>query len=57
MIEANTCTTQWQIGVGHEKIEIICKKLDQISQTLESNYTDIRKILDLKNDKIRYLIR
>ncbi len=32
MIEANTCTTQWQIGVGNGKLERICKKLDQISQ-------------------------
>jgi hypothetical protein len=37
MIEANTCTAQWQIGVGNEKLEIICKKLDQISQKLDSN--------------------
>ena len=39
MIEANTCTTQWQIGVGNEELKIICKKLDQISQKLESNET------------------
>ena len=37
MIEANTCTTQWQLGVGNGKLERICKKLDQISQKLESN--------------------
>ena len=33
MIEANTCRTHWQNGVGNEKLEIICKKFDQISQT------------------------
>ena len=37
MIEANTCTTQWRIGVGNGKLERISKKLDQISQKLEPN--------------------
>jgi hypothetical protein len=46
MIEANTCTMQWQIGVGNEKLEKICKKLDQISKKLESNLTEIRLELD-----------
>ena len=37
MIEANTCTTQWRIGVGNGRLERISKKLDQISQKLEPN--------------------
>ena len=37
MIEAKPCRIQWQNGVGNEKLEIMCKKLDQISQKLESN--------------------
>ncbi len=36
MIEANTCRTHWQNGVENEKLEIICKKLDQIRQKIES---------------------
>jgi hypothetical protein len=37
MIEANTCTTQWRIGVENGKLERISKQLDQISQKLEPN--------------------
>ncbi len=46
MIEANTCTTQWQLGVGNGKLERICNKLDQISPKLESNKSEIKPKLD-----------
>jgi hypothetical protein len=40
MIDANTCSTHWQNGVGNEKLEKNCKKLDQTSKKLESKLSN-----------------
>ena len=46
MIEANTCIMQRRNRVGNEKLEMICEKLEPISQKLDWNQTWIRQKLE-----------